>query len=200
MWNSTRKTMTGTQISGLVNVAGNIKGLQIGVINIADTLDGYCIGLFNYARNGRHNLLIGANEIQDLTVGYRSGTSNLYSLLVLGTNSDQNNKSYSVSYGIGSTLIRYRSLALDAALLAQSYYLGDWGKVASAGRLQLMLSYQPLPWFSVYGGPAYMAAPDEDPVQESGYMSGISGRGAHTHRLGDQASGWLGWQLGLSFF
>lgn len=198
--NQSTAPMTGIQMAGLVNIATKISGMQIGVVNIADSLDGYCIGLVNYARNGRHNILTGANEIQNISLGYRSGTDHLYSLLILGASSDPRNQSYSFSYGIGTTLLRYRKWSWETSLLAQGYYLGDWTRLRTGTRLQTTLSYAPLHWLSLYAGPAYMAVPEQEPVGITDFMPSLNDRGSHVHAIGDLGQGWLGWQFGLSIF
>lgn len=75
----------GTQVAGLVNKARHIKGTQIALINIADTVEnGVVIGLINAVKTGKHQLAIESNEVMDVNLAFRSGTSRLYSVLFAG--------------------------------------------------------------------------------------------------------------------
>ena len=46
---------------GLINIGGEVDGLQVGLVNYADTLRGVQIGAFNIASHGGLPFMLGAN-------------------------------------------------------------------------------------------------------------------------------------------
>lgn len=190
----------GLQMAGLLNRASRLKGMQIGLINIADTLDGYSLGLVNYSRSGKHQFLLSANEIQSINLGYCSGSDRLYSVLSIGSGIDPDKRSWSVGYGIGTTLFNSGKWSLNTTLMAQSYYIGDWSSVTGAGRVQVILIYRPHPLIGIFAGPAYTVASVQEQTQHSDYLTRITEQISTTHNLGNGFSGWIGWQAGITVF
>ncbi|UXX77912.1 hypothetical protein N7E81_11095 [Reichenbachiella carrageenanivorans] len=89
----------GTQVASLVNRAKHVKGTQIALINIADTVEkGVVVGLINVVKTGKHQLAIEHNEVMDINLAFRSGTSKLYSVLFAGIQAQSN---FLWSYGAG---------------------------------------------------------------------------------------------------
>jgi len=79
--------VNGSQI-GLINVASRVKGAQVGLINIAERNDGAPIGLFNAMRSGHRAGEVWSSDIVPVTVGFKFGSRNVYSMLAVGTSKD----------------------------------------------------------------------------------------------------------------
>lgn len=200
LMNRSRGHTEGLQIAGLVNYAQHMSGIQLSVINITDTLDGYCIGLFNYSRNGYHQLIAGTNELQLLTLGYRSGNRKLYTVWNIGSSVDVSQKMYSVGYGAGREWRLSNRLALAGELIVSGYYIGDFTHMPVSARIQSSVSYKVYPFLSIYAGPAYTACTYQNGPATNGYITSVYQEQRNGFHSSKDLTGWIGWQLGVYIF
>ncbi len=138
--------MNGVQLSGLVNLASKLKGVQIGLVNIADTSEGYSVGFFNFILRGYHKLSISTSELQHITLAYKSGNRRLYSILTFGMQLDFDQQAYSFGYGLGSDIpVGKKGIYFNPELTHQYIYAGNDEQQNLLNRIQLNLKYRPGP-------------------------------------------------------
>jgi hypothetical protein len=117
---------------GLVNVAGDVRGVQIGVVNVADDADA-AIGLVNVTRNGVHAMVWGSTS-SFTNVGLKFATRYMYTVLALGFGTPEVSLDQGVgefAAGVGTNVVLRGPLDLDVdALLAQTS-TGDQGSSAT---------------------------------------------------------------------
>lgn len=200
VFNVAEKRVRGTQLAGIMNYAGRMKGVQIGLINIADTLEGVSLGLINISKNGYHKLAGYSDEVVPLNAALKTGSPNLYTILLAGYAPSQKNQVFSFGAGLGHQVRFSRKVSLTLEGTVQHLYLGDWEQARMLYRLRPSLCYQPTSWFSIFAGPsvnAYNAKPGiipRDFLQDPG----ANGWGSYSPRKNWQ--GWIGWQAGIAFF
>lgn len=78
----------GIQLNGLVNKVKVLTGLQIGLINICDSVaKGGAIGLINIVKkNGYREIEFSIADYQNIGISYKSGIKEIYSILNVGYN------------------------------------------------------------------------------------------------------------------
>jgi len=107
----------GLQIAGLVNKARNVKGVQLaGLINLAESSD-YPIGIINVIKNGKQAIGLSYDETGTGLVTYRSGGRVLYGLIGLGYN--LNADYYGLETGIGAHIIKREHFLLNGETFSQ---------------------------------------------------------------------------------
>lgn len=200
--NVSNKETSGMQIAGILNYSKRLKGVQIGLINIADTSDGYSIGLINIVFKGYHKLSIFATEMNDVNAAFKTGNSKLYSILHAGMSSDETEKAYVFSYGLGKelSLNKKRSLTLNPELYVQYLYLGSWDYSNLINRLQLNLNVKLNRFISLFAGPSVSVYFSDQKVPIKGYRSPLAPQGYRNFNVNDKLTGWLGWNAGINFF
>jgi hypothetical protein len=98
------KDIDGAQISGIINIARNVDGAQIGLINVADTVDGASIGLLSFIINGYHSLELAGEDVVYGNIYIRLGIRKFYNILHIGGGSRLDNPTWTLGYGIGSSV------------------------------------------------------------------------------------------------
>jgi hypothetical protein len=113
--------VSGGQFAGVVNVAGKVRGLQVGLVNVAESIDGMQIGLVNVAGNGVDSLGVLYEPRTDYVYAqWQSGTPALFSVLGVGAPAESwfdDWQEYSVFAGLGSRA-RILGINLDADVCA----------------------------------------------------------------------------------
>lgn len=101
---------------GAINSAKKVKGVQIGLINFADTVSIVSIGLLNFIKKGYNRLELSRGDIYQLNAAYKFGSNRFYNIVKTSLHSEENNLigipknwnedniSWSLGYGIGTTL------------------------------------------------------------------------------------------------
>lgn len=98
------ESLDGAQI-GLVNVGGKVRGLQIGLVNVAEEADGATIGLVNIVRRGgRREIEVSTSNVAVVSVGLRTGTKHVYSLLGIGLHPSGGQVTWMPTVGIGTSI------------------------------------------------------------------------------------------------
>lgn len=195
------KEVNGVQIAGVLNYTKHLKGVQIGLINISDTSEGYSIGLINIVLKGYHKLSLSTNELINMNVAAKSGTSRLYSIFLGGYNSVPNQKVWSFGYGIGSELVPGKRFALNAELTSQHLYLGSWDYYNLQNKANVQLTFKINKYISLFAGPSYTVfVSNQQDVHFAGYKQSIPPSGFKTNKFSDKVNGWYGWTAGINLF
>ena len=79
------QVMRGVQLAGLYNVAGQVRGVQIGIVNVAESSD-WTLGLVNIVKDGVMTLGLQYDAAGSALLAFRSGGRHLYGILGAGYN------------------------------------------------------------------------------------------------------------------
>jgi hypothetical protein len=111
--------LKGAQI-GLVNVGQEIRGLQLGLINVAEEVHGASIAPLNFIKNGRRyvDYWVSPNELVNLSL--RFGDQTTYTLFSVGFQSPENPDRWYAALGFGGRV------DLDPAFIAFDLSGGAW--------------------------------------------------------------------------
>lgn len=77
----------GAQV-GLVNIARRVSGVQVGLVNVAEQHDGLPLGLASLVKDGHHSLDVWTSDIAPLSVGFKFGARNFYTMLALRSDNE----------------------------------------------------------------------------------------------------------------
>ncbi|MBE9464551.1 hypothetical protein ACFP1I_04790 [Dyadobacter subterraneus] len=143
-----------TQISGFMNIAKNVKGVQIaGLINIADSSD-YTIALLNFVKNGEKSVGIIVDETATTIASFRSGGRVLYGIVGVGYNfKSDNNSLYGFETGLGAHILvaeKFRVNAELANLMLSDFKSGDYLKHT----LRILPAFKFADRLEVFAGPS----------------------------------------------
>lgn len=179
--------------AGVLNVAGDWTGLQVGVVNIAPRAEGAVIGLLNIIGNGIHDLDVTVDEKSMLRTALVLGGPYNYTYFSFDMKGLKPRHLWGGSAGLGLHLPR-KPFYLEADF--GGGWLGnevDWDNYSLTGRSRAIFGYQPMRYFSVFGGLSYNleAWPGS---QRPNLNPGSTG-----DRLGDDLrhERWLGFFLGV---
>lgn len=202
LMNFSNRETDGAQIAGVINYSKRLRGLQIGVINIADTSEGYSIGLINVILKGYHKLSFSTNEIMNVNAAFKTGNSKLYSILMAGMHTSNDQKLYAFGYGLGSELMlnKRKNLSLNPELSSQYLYMGSWDYTNILNKLYLNLNVRLGKYVSLFAGPSYNVYISDQPGKIPNYRFPIPPSGYKAHEFSNKVSGWLGWNIGINFF
>ena len=157
----------GVQMSGFLNYARTVKGIQLGFINISDSIDGAAIGFFSYVKHGYRGLELSSNETFHTVLSFKTGTSRFYNIFSAGARWTKDEPIWTAGYGIGTHFSLAPKLNLNADAI--SYFLfddlrgiNDW---SSLNKLHLAVSYELTPRLSLFAGPTFTVAV-QDNAQE----------------------------------
>jgi hypothetical protein len=200
--NFSNKSTDGLQVSGVINYSKRLRGVQIGLINIADTSSGYSIGLINIVLKGYHKLSISSNDVLAINAAFKTGNSKLYSILLAGLSGGTNSKIYSFGYGLGSEipLTKQKNFSLNPELTVQHLYLGSWDYTNLLNRFSMNLNFRINKYVSLFAGPSYSVLFADQTSPFNGFQSPLILPGNHFGNIGNNVSGWLGWNAGINFF
>ena len=108
------KDVNNGQLSSIINVARQVKGVQIGLINVADTVSGVTIGLLNLVRKGYNRVELSTSESFSGNLAFKIGVKPFYNIFYLGAriseaqnpgnNAEESIKelTWGLGYGIGA--------------------------------------------------------------------------------------------------
>ena len=193
-------TITGLQAAGIFNYTKRLKGVQLGLINIADTSEGYSIGLITIVRKGYHKIAISTNEVQNTNLAIKTGNAKLYSILLVGINAGNDEKSFSYGYGIGHEIKAGKRFTINPEITSQYLYLGNWHYSNYLNKLQVLATVKLAPGIALFAGPSFSAYYSEQTEAVKGYKFQVPGDNYHTFKLwNDNITGWIGWTAGISF-
>src|SRR5688500_2713630 len=97
--------MGGAQIAGILNIAKEVQGVQIGVVNISDSAGGDAVGLLWLVRRGCQKSELSADEGFYCNLAFRTCGRRFYNILTVGAKPStfRDEKSFwTFGYGIGT--------------------------------------------------------------------------------------------------
>lgn len=112
------------QLGLLLNVARQVKGLQLGLINVADTVSGVSIGLLNLVAKGYNKVELYVGEGLYGNFSLKIGGKRFYNIFYVGgrtddrTNSDQVDVTWGLGYGAGTALVLGRRSLINLEAVA----------------------------------------------------------------------------------
>lgn len=198
--NINRGVMKGVQIATIFNYAKQMDGVQIGLVNIADTVNGYSIGIINIVRKGYKKVVLFSTDVLPFNIAWKAGRSELYSILLGGGDFGENNKAWSIGYGIGKIIPFNKRWSLSTEIIEQTIFLGTWEKGAQIFRLQPSLNIKLSKRISLFAGPALAIYTGDKVTPMPGYKSTDFGAHYPSFKIGNSVTGWMGWQAGISLF
>ena len=190
----------GTQISGVFNYAEKISGLQVGIVNLADSSSGMSIGLLNLSKNGYKKVGFFANDVVNMNLAVKTGNAKLYTLLIVGKNFSDTANVETIGVGFGHDFVFNKRIAIEAEIITQYLYLGNFDYTNTLTRFQANLEIKLFKGFAIFGGPSYVYYNSDAPIGSSakGYKQHILP--AKHHRFNGNNQGWLGWNVGITLF
>ncbi|ULQ53553.1 STN and carboxypeptidase regulatory-like domain-containing protein [Flavihumibacter fluvii] len=197
--NISAEKINGVQMAGIFNYTKKLNGLQFGLINIADSSDGYSIGLINIIFKGYHKLALYSNEVTAFNAAFKTGNHKLYSILLAGASSGQQ-KSFAFGYGLGNSTSFNNTFGMNAELSSQYLYLGSWEHINLLNRASLNLEIKFGKYLAIYAGPAFNGFYSNQLEGTTGYQFPIPPTRYKTINLGEQWTGWFGWNAGIHIF
>ena len=118
------RNVRGAQVAGLVNVAQYVQGTQIGLFNFADSVGGLPIGLMTIVRKrGYHSLELAGEDAIDYNLNLRLGVRAFYNILHAGL--DEQGETWSLGYGIGTSIFITRRNYLQFEVLSRQINEGE---------------------------------------------------------------------------
>lgn len=153
----------GLQLSGFFNVAGTLKGVQIGVVNYVDKLEkGISIGLLTFVREGGVKAVsYSRNGMFDHNVSLRMGTPAFYNIFTYGWNPNNGLPNWALGYGIGAMTNPEKSLGLSVEAISYQLFEDNTWNVTDlnmVNRLQANLQLRLFGGIALYGGAAWNVA------------------------------------------
>lgn len=198
--NINRGVMKGVQLASIFNYAKQMDGVQIGLVNIADTVNGYSIGIISIVRRGYKKAVLFSTDVLPFNIAWKSGRSELYSILLGGADFEKNSRAWSLGYGVGKIIPINKRLSLAAEITGQNLFLGAWENDAQIFRIQPSLNIKLSKRISFFAGPALAIYTADKVVPMPGYKSTDFGAHYPSFSIGNSVTGWLGWQAGISLF
>lgn len=189
----------GAQI-GLVNVAKKVTGTQIGLVNIADTIEGVSIGLLSFSRNGIFDVDVFTSDILQTNIGLRVGSKYVYNIFAFGVSPFSDSFRYGYGLGIGGHIPVYQDLSIDVDAMAWNTFEDNFDFSYNQFHMINQLRVTPSYSFannkiSVYAGPVLNVEVYEDsviPLKENTIRE-FGGNGFTTALS-------LGYVIGIRFF
>lgn len=112
--------ITGAQIGGIVNIAENVKGIQIGLVNRSKKLDGIAIGLVNLSEEGNVYGIGWAGGSCDYSAGIKFAPNDYwYTIISIGDIQDSDE--------MGNMHVLESRMGLHYQLFGPIYIEGDLG-------------------------------------------------------------------------
>jgi len=111
--------VNGFQGSAFLNVARNVKGVQLAFLNLADSIDGVPIGFLSIVRkNGYRVLEVWGSESLQANIAFKTGVKEFYNIFAFGTQFQGDEFRWAAGYGIGTHLYSGRVFSMNVDLLA----------------------------------------------------------------------------------
>jgi hypothetical protein len=186
----------GVQVAGGVNVAGDVRGLQVGVVNVAGRMRGVQlgvvnlssdgdgavpIGVINYSKNGPLAVDAWVDSSRVSAIGFRHGTRYVHNLWALGWSPDHEHVMVGAGIGVhhdvpaGATAL---GVDVDAMHWLTDAVDGDASKHLSQLRASLTVPLGPVAVFAGVAANVHvaddgdvMASEDFHPVAARRYTS-----------------------------
>ncbi len=145
----------GAQI-GLINIAEDVTGTQVGLVNISEEVEGESVGLITYSREGRRHVEIWGDSTGFAHLGYRLGTSHVYTLFTAAYNPFSDPARWSYGLGLGGEIpLDPFFINLDAVINDHHSGFDNWypeGGPSFVPEVRALGGYSPARRFGAYAG------------------------------------------------
>jgi len=112
---------------GLINIAEEVAGSQVGLVNISQEMDGEAVGLFTISRDGRRHFEVWGDSTGFTHLGFRLGTSHVYTLFTAAYNPFMDPHRWSYGLGLGGEIPLDRFfINLDAVVNDHHSGFNEW--------------------------------------------------------------------------
>ena len=178
---------------GLVNVASEVEGAQVGLVNFARKNNGVSLALLPIVLDGYHRGLLWYSPDSALNLGAKLGTKHVYVVLGVGMTRDNytnGHREFSSTFGIGGHITPVPGpffLDVDATW-TQFATLAHWQheqRVVTSLRIQA--GWQFARHFAVIAGPTLNVqgaqSPDDRTPRGVGFAEQVWHRGDYTVRM-----------------
>jgi hypothetical protein len=154
LFNST-KTMFGSQVSGLVNYAKYVSGVQVSFANFCDSIDGIPLGFFSYVKKGYHHAELSIDEKKLLTLSYRTGVNQFHNIFLISYELGNPQPIWAYGYGLGSIFETGNKwqISLDATAQQLMAINNSDGSLNLLSKVFIGMQYKLYPKFHVVAGP-----------------------------------------------
>jgi hypothetical protein len=197
--------VTGAQISGILNIARNVTGSQLGLINYSDSTTGAPVGLISFVRKGYHKVEVGADEVFPLNIALRTGTRSFYNILFAGMRPEQaDSVTWAFGYGLGTSPRLGKKTFLNIEVSSEQMIKGNVAALNLINTAYLGFDYQVVKGFGLYAGPSlnwrvYDSSYTDHPEVFDYVTPKILSENTYTaENLASQL--WFGFRAGVRFF
>lgn len=152
------------QASGIVNVAGRVRALQLGLFNFARANDGVPIGLFSYVGDVGLKFDVWTDETGLASVAVRSGNRRISNFLGFSAHPSRVRFGRGPVVGLGTEFDVARRAYGSVDLLHYGLVDRSWENWAGLTRLRLMLGWKLNDFAAVFGGPALNLLLSDEPA------------------------------------
>lgn len=197
------RNVQGLQLGGMLNIAGQVKGCQLGLINICDTIKGAAIGLISIVRKGYHALELSGGTVNPVLLSFRTGTHAFYTIISVGVFQPVKTDFVTFGYGIGTEFFGRKRFcfgidAVASVVFNQAFRPGVYPDIW--GRSNLYFGYTLAKKVRVFTGPSFNTyhisytnlTANRPSLKYHSIYKGTLRDGTYT--------GFLGWQAGVRFF
>ena len=199
--NLSHTAVRGAQVAGLYNYAHRLKGVQIGIVNVADSSSGYSIGLVNIVRrNGLRQISVWEEDVTGVSVGFKSGTSRLYGILMVGGDDWDLIRTYSAGSGLGTNMPLGGALSFTAEAVEQEVFDDRWKYLGEIVRFKPSLTLRISPHASIFAGPTFNLYSAASRLPLGAHASDIPGNPWPANTWGKKTAVWAGGTVGLNLF
>jgi hypothetical protein len=181
---------------GLVNVAGKMNGLQLGLVNVTNELEsGLPVGLLSIVRNGQLHLELYGTDFNFANASVKVGSRYLYTTVTAGLGAYPVNREprhWTLGLGLGAHVPLTERLFFDLDAVTNGVFSWNTPFVDNQllHQLRLQVGVQLASRFALIGGPTLnlLHSPDGGPVTA---LSSFTSKSATDYLM------WTGVQVGL---
>lgn len=221
--NLARAPLRGVQFAGVASAARELRGVQLGAVTVADAVEGVQIGvvnvtrgrvrgaqfgLVNYAdeasasfallpitRKGGVHVDVWTSDLAAVNLGVRMSARRTYAILTAGAHPAGPGAGWLYGLGFGGRFRPHPKVFIDLDNIVHGVHEGFTAVTPPklVDSLRLIIGWQPIDRFSIYGGPTQNIAIDVDGV-------GAHARPGYDYRSysGAWFGVWTGFVVGVS--
>ncbi len=198
--NVVKDKMEGSQI-GIVNIAGEVRGLQLGIINVCNnnnTDSVIPIGLFSVVKGGYYAFELSTNEVFQTSLAYKMGIKKFYTIFRIGVGWDDGKSVYNTGLGFGSIIPIKDSHNLNIEAIAdQIVYDNEWGGDNMLFNLNLSYQYQVNERLAVKAGPVFRTCVTQQKIDNAFNTVKVPYTLFDKESNDTKTSGWIGFDVGV---
>ncbi|MDX2069199.1 MAG: STN domain-containing protein [Haliscomenobacter sp.] len=208
------KDVNNGQLSTIINVARQVKGVQIGLINVADTVSGVTIGLLNLVRKGYNRVELSTSESFLGNLAFKIGVKPFYNIFYLGAriseaqnpgnNTEESIKelTWGLGYGFGTAFsLGKRTLSnLELISIKVNEREGWTRPLHQLHQVRLLFDWRLGKRMSIYAGPTanLLVSSRKDPELGIGGSELVAKTTLYDKTDANKRSqGWIGFNAGI---